>query len=145
MCFHSARTVPVQCPYSARTVPVRSARWELPYKVFPEQIKRSNGKGFKGFNVLLKIFFPFAHSGGVAYEFARKILTGTVYGHCTGIVRALYGHCTGTVKTQYIGHPSSFNVFDACLGSSPLRLSRPSASCQAIERCQFHHLPRAPI
>ena len=25
---------------------------------------------------------------------------GTVYGHCTGTVRALYGHCTGTVKTK---------------------------------------------
>ena len=32
-------------------------------------------------------------------SFLYETDTGTVYGHCTGTVRALYGHCTGTVKT----------------------------------------------
>ena len=52
---------------------------------------------------------------------------GTVYGHCTGTVRALYGHCTGTVKTlHYCFNPpiassvnhSSLPKLSSIIGSS---------------------------
>ena len=47
--------------------------------------------------------------------------TGTVYGHCTGTVRALYGHCTGTVKTCARMHTQKIFTSHAVLLAQILR------------------------
>ena len=92
--FHSARAVPVQCPYSARTVPVHSARWKNTALSLDSWPREENN-----LLILSSISAAATKSKESAVFFQRAL--------CTGTVRALYGHCAGTVRALSANRPNT--------------------------------------
>ena len=115
---HSARTVPVQCPYSARC----SAR-TVPDVVFAIHRAKTCTRSSRSINTCS--YQEIIIAGAHVKTFCVIYTSGTV----RALHRALYGHCTGTVRALYsrcnlLSRPYIVSTCDALF--KPRRMARRS-------------------